>query len=194
MPRYDPETALIVVDVQNDFADPMGSLYVRGGQEVVAVANREIAEAEAAGALVVYSQDWHPESTPHFQKDGGIWPMHCVGDSWGAAFHPQLTVAGEVVRKGVDGKDGYSAFSVRDPHSGAAFPTQLEGTLRTRWIRRVVITGIATDYCVKETALDARRLGFDVTLLTDAIRAVDLQPGDGQRALDAIRAAGAIIE
>ena len=84
--RYDTKTALLVVDVQNDFADPKGSLYVEEGEKVVPVINREIERARAAGALVVYTQDWHPEVTPHFQKYGGVWPVHCVRGSWGAAF------------------------------------------------------------------------------------------------------------
>lgn len=190
MPDYDPATALLVVDVQNDFADPTGSLYVTGGEDVVAVANGEIARALAAGALVVYTQDWHPESTPHFQKDGGVWPVHCVRDTWGAAFHPDLIVEGEVVRKGVEGEDGYSGFSVRDPRSGDVSATALGTLLRERGVERIVLCGIATDYCVVETALDARGLGFGVTVLADAIRAVDLEPGDGERALARMRDAG----
>src|SRR6266511_4309210 len=106
MAKYDPQTALIVVDIQNDFADPGGSLYVRGGEEVVPVVNREIELAAAAGATVVYTQDWHPESTPHFAKDGGIWPVHCVQGTWGAEFHPELHVEGEVGRKGSGGEEG----------------------------------------------------------------------------------------
>ena len=90
--RYDRETALVVVDVQNDFADPNGSLYVHEGEAVVPVANGQIGEAEEAGALIVYTQDWHPESTPHFEKDGGLWPVHCVHDTWGAMFQPDLQV------------------------------------------------------------------------------------------------------
>ncbi len=108
MAQYDAQTALVVVDVQNDFADPRGSLSVRGGEAVVDAVNREIDRARAAGATVAYTQDWHPESTPHFQKDGGVWPVHCVRNTWGAELHPRLVVAGEVVRKGVDGEDGYS--------------------------------------------------------------------------------------
>jgi nicotinamidase/pyrazinamidase len=189
--EYDPQTALVVVDVQNDFADPEGSLYVRGGEEVVPFINREIEAALAAGALVVYTQDWHPPSTPHFEKDGGIWPVHCVQDTWGAAFHPDLRVEGPVVRKGADGRDGYSGFSVRDPASGEVAATELERILRERGIRRLVVCGLATDYCVLETVLDARRLGFPTTVLREGIRAVDLQPGDGERALERMREAGA---
>ena len=95
MTDYDARTALIVVDVQNDFADPKGSLYVSEGERVVPLINDEIERATEAGALVVYTQDWHPESTPHFAKDGGIWPVHCVRDTWGAELHPDLRVTGE---------------------------------------------------------------------------------------------------
>lgn len=191
MPPYDKTTALIVVDVQNDFADPSGSLYVRDGDKVVQIVNDEIVKAEAAGALVVYTQDWHPATTPHFEKDGGIWPVHCVEGSWGARFHPDLTIAGDVIQKGTDGEDGYSGFTVRDPQSGETEQTRLEALLRDRGIRRVVVVGLATDYCVKETAIDAARRGFDTAVLTDAIRAVNLQPDDGKRALDEMAAAGA---
>ncbi|MGZ8782603.1 MAG: isochorismatase family protein [Gaiellaceae bacterium] len=193
MIAYDPSSALVVVDVQNDFADPAGSLYVRGGQEVVPFVNAQIEEAVAAGALAVFTQDWHPEMTPHFHKDGGIWPVHCVQETWGAAFHPDLRVEGPVVRKGADGRDGYSGFSVRDPLSGDVEATQLETLLRERGTEHVVICGLATDYCVVETALDALRLGFATTVLPEGIRAVDLQAGDGERALERMREAGAIL-
>jgi nicotinamidase/pyrazinamidase len=192
-PVYDPETALVVVDVQNDFAHPEGSLYVAGGEEVVPVANREIERALEAGALVVYTQDWHPETTPHFQKDGGIWPVHCVRDTWGASLHPDLEVKGEVIRKGTGGEDGYSGFTVRDPRTGEESPTGLADLLRGRGITKVVVLGLATDYCVKETAVDAARLGFRTHVLAEGIRAVDLQPGDGERAVEAMREAGAEI-
>ncbi len=190
---YDPSTALLVVDVQNDFADPAGNLYVQGGEQVVPVINDETHRAAAAGALVVYTQDWHPPTTPHFEKDGGVWPVHCVQDSWGAGLHPELRVLGERVRKGSGGEDGYSGFSVRDPESGREGSTDLEGVLRARDIQTVVIAGLATDYCVKETALDAARKGFTTIVLADAVRAVDLQPGDGDRALARMRQAGVQI-
>jgi len=188
---YDPATALVVVDVQNDFADPAGSLSVREGDRVVPLINEEVARARQAGATVVYTQDWHPPSTPHFQKDGGIWPVHCVQGTWGAELHPGLHVDGEVIRKGTGGEDGYSGFSERDPQSGHREPTGLEAVLRAHDIARIVIAGLATDYCVKETALDGRRLGYEVTVIREAVRAVDLQPGDGDRALEAAAAAGA---
>ena len=193
MTIYDERTALLVVDVQNDFADPSGTLSVDDGDAIVPRVNEEIAKAEAAGALVVYTQDWHPPSTPHFYKDGGIWPEHCVQETWGAEFHPDLRVEGEIVRKGADGRDGYSGFSVRDPESGETSPTSLETLLREHGRHRLVICGLATDYCVVETVLDARTLGFPVEVVEDAVRAVDLDSGDGDRALARMRNAGAEI-
>jgi nicotinamidase/pyrazinamidase len=188
---YDAKSALLVVDVQNDFADPAGSLAVRGGEALLPRINEEIARATELGSPVVYTQDWHPDVTPHFAKDGGIWPVHCVGGTWGAELHPDLRVLGERVRKGQYGEDGYSAFTMRDPLSGETRPTELEELLRSNRIERVVIAGIATDYCVRDSVLDARRLGFEATVLTDAIAAVDLQPGDGERAVAEMAEAGA---
>ncbi len=190
MDRYDPSVALVVVDVQNDFADPAGGLAVRGGDAVVPRINEESAAARAAGALVVYTQDWHPESTPHFAKDGGVWPVHCVAGTWGAELHPALHADGPRVRKGSNGEDGYSGFTMRDPVSGTTVPTELESLLRDRGVRRVVVCGLATDYCVKATALDAASLGLETTVLLDAIAAVDLEPGDGERAIAEMRDAG----
>lgn len=192
--HYDAQAALIVVDVQNDFSRPEGSLYVTGGQEVVPVINEEIELALEAGAFVVYTQDWHPAKTPHFQKDGGIWPVHCVHDSWGAALDAGLRVRGPVVWKGTGGEDGYSGFSMRDPKSGAVQATDLEALLRERGVGRVVIAGLATDYCVKATALDAAALGFEVVVLREGIRAVDLQPGDGERAIAEMEDVGVRVE
>jgi nicotinamidase/pyrazinamidase len=195
MMRYRPGVALIVVDVQNDFADPAGGLSVRGGDAIIPTLNREISLARSNGGLVVYTQDWHPEATPHFAKDGGIWPVHCVGGTWGAELHSALDVdpAAPRVRKGENGEDGYSGFTMRDPVSGDTIPTPLEAILRAAAVDDVVVTGLATDYCVLATALDAVRLGFPTTLLTDAIAAVNLQPGDGERALDAMRDAGVLL-
>ena len=193
MPRYDATTGLLVIDVQNDFADPAGSLYVSGAEEALGAIDREIEAGRAAGARVVYSQDWHPPVTPHFRSAGGIWPDHCVMDTWGAGFHPDLLVDGDVVRKGVEGGDGYSAFSVRDPESGATSATELGSLLRRTGVTRVVVVGLATDYCVVETVLDARRLGFGVEVVSDAVRAVNLSAGDGDAALDRMREAGAVV-
>jgi nicotinamidase/pyrazinamidase len=194
MQRYGPRTALIVVDVQNDFADPHGSLSVAGGEGIIPVVNRETEIAIEAGAFVVYTQDWHPAHTPHFAQDGGIWPVHCVGDEWGADFHPALEVMGPSVHKGANGEDGYSGFTMRDAVSGAEVLTELEGLLRAHGAERVVVCGLATDYCVKSTALDAVRLGYATTVLLDAIAAVNLAPDDGDRALDELRSAGATLE
>jgi nicotinamidase/pyrazinamidase len=194
MAEYDASTALLVVDVQNDFADPGGSLYVRGGEAAVPLINAAIAEAFRAGASVIYTQDWHPASTPHFAKDGGIWPVHCVAGTWGAQLHPDLRVEGPVVRKGQAGEDGYSGFTMRHPVSGEATPTELEELLRARGVERIVVAGLATDYCVRETVLDARALGLPVTVLAEAVRAVDLAEGDGERALADMLEAGALLE
>ena len=193
MQRYDPRTALVVVDLQNDYADPAGGLSVAGGADTVPLVNGEIASARAAGGLVVYTQDWHPESTPHFAKDGGIWPVHCVGGTWGAELHPDVVVDGPRVRKGQNGEDGYSGFTMRDPQSGETMPTPLEALLREHAIERVVVCGLATDYCVKATALDAVRLGFATELLLDAVAAVNLEPEDGERAVAEMADAGVRI-
>ncbi len=192
--EYDTETALVVVDLQNDFADPSGSLYVNEGEVVVEQAGREVAQASAAGALVVYTKDWHPAATPHFQTGGGPWPVHCVMGTWGAELHPSLPVVGEIVTKGSGGEDGYSGFAVRDQVSGEKAPTALGALLERRGTERVVVIGLATDYCVKETALDALSLGYDTTVLEGIARPVDLEAGDGTAALEAVRAAGGRVE
>ena len=192
MLRFRPGVALLVIDVQNDFADPEGSLSVAGAPDVIPVINRAIDLARRRGALVVLTQDWHPESTPHFEKDGGIWPVHCVADTWGAALYPGLDVAEgtPIVRKGSNGEDGYSGFTMRDSATGDEKPTELADLLRANGIDDVVVLGLATDYCVKATALDAVRLGFHSTVLTTGCAAVDLHEGDGDRALEALEDAG----
>jgi nicotinamidase/pyrazinamidase len=190
-PDYDAATALVVVDVQNDFADPAGSLRVAGADTILAYVNGQIAAALAGDALVVYTQDWHPPSTPHFAKDGGPWPVHCVAGTWGAALHPALTSdAGPAVRKGSNGEDGYSGFTMRDPDSGDLVPTELTSLLRAHAVRRVVICGLATDYCVRATALDAVALGYPTRVLVEGVRAVDVQRGDGRAALAQLADAG----
>jgi len=194
MVRFDERSALIVADIQNDFADPSGSLAVRGGDGIVPRVNQEILNANEGGGMVVLTQDWHPESTPHFAKDGGIWPVHCVAGTWGAELHPDLDPVAIAeaprIRKVENGEDGYSGFTMRDPLSGALTPTPLQGLLREAGIEQVVVCGLATDYCVNATATDATRLGFEAAVLIDACLAVDLQPGDGERAIDAMSAAG----
>jgi nicotinamidase/pyrazinamidase len=193
MIAWDPRTALIVVDVQNDFADPAGSLSVAGGAAIIPRVNAQIAAARAAGGLVAYTQDWHPERTPHFVTDGGPWPVHCVGGTWGAALHPDLVVDGPIVRKGSNGEDGYSGFTMREPAGDAIVATELAGLLRARGIDTVVVCGLATDYCVAATALDAVALGLATSLLLDGVRAVDLAPGDGNRAIERMAAAGVTL-
>ena len=185
-------TALIVVDVQNDFVDSEGNLYVTGAEAVVGNINAKIADARSEGRLIVYTQDWHPEVTPHFAKDGGIWPVHCVGDSWGAEFYRELEVVpgAEFVKKGTGGEDGYSGFSVRDPETDAATDTAMENILRSHDITGVDIVGIATDYCVKETALDAINRGFSTCVYRNCMKGVDLEPGDSEAAIDAMASAG----
>jgi nicotinamidase/pyrazinamidase len=190
---FDAQSALVVVDVQNDFASPRGGLYVRGGEEIVSLTNELIDEARRARAGVVYTQDWHPESTPHFEKDGGIWPVHCVKNTWGAELVAELVLAGPVVQKGTGGEDGYSGFTVRDPETGSQAPTVLERVLRDSGVERVLIVGLARDVCVKETALDARRLGFETYVYADATRSVNLRAGDGARAVAEMVQAGVHI-
>lgn len=194
MPEYGPGTALIVVDVQNDFADSQGSLYVREGELVVPIANREVARAQAAGSPVFYTQDWHPPATPHFQKDGGIWPVHCLAGSWGARFHPGLRVEGEVVQKGAGGEDGYSGFTVKDPVSGDASATRLGNRLQELGVRRLVVLGLAGDYCVGATALDGARLGYEVSVLAEGVRFVELHPGDTERTWKQLAESGVRVE
>jgi nicotinamidase/pyrazinamidase len=189
---YDSHTALIVVDVQNDFADPEGSLFVAGGEAVVPRVNIEVMRALSTGAFVVYTQDWHPDSTPHFEKDGGIWPVHCVKDTWGAELHPGLEVSGPIVRKGSNGEDGYSGFTMRDPVTGEEIPTPLRAMLEEREIETVVVVGLALDVCVKATALDSVQ-DFETTVVATASAAVELQPGDAARALAELRTSGVTI-
>jgi nicotinamidase/pyrazinamidase len=180
--------ALIVVDVQNDFC-PGGSLGVPDGDAVVPVLNACIERFRAAGAPVYLTRDWHPPVTRHFNTHGGIWPPHCVQGTPGANFHPRLTVPddAQVVSKGADpNEDAYSAFQAVDAR-GEPLPS----LLAAHGVRRLHLGGLATDYCVRATVLDARAAGFDVVVLRDAIRAVDLEPGDGDRALEVMRAAGA---
>lgn len=191
---YGPGDALVVADMQVDFASPDGGLYVRGGEEVLPVVNAEVAAARAAGATVVYTQDWHPPVTPHFAKDGGVWPVHCVHDTAGAELLSGLTVDGPVVRKGTGGEDGYSGFSVRDPLSGETAATRLGSLLEEAGVRRIVVTGLAGDFCVKETALDGRRLGYEVVVPLAATRFVELHAGDGARAVEEMEAAGVVVE
>lgn len=190
---YGPHTALVVVDLQNDFASPGGSLYVAGGEQLVEPINAEIAAALAAGGFVAFTQDWHPPETPHFAPFGGPWPPHCVRGTWGAELLDGLNVAGPVVHKGTGGEDGYSGFTMRDPVTGQDVPTELDARLREHGITEVVVVGLALDVCVKATALDALRLGYRVLVPAAASRAVELTMGDGDAALAELTAAGATV-
>jgi nicotinamidase/pyrazinamidase len=170
--------ALIVVDVQNDFC-PGGALAVPRGDEVIEPVNR----LAAGMPLVFATRDWHPRDHGSFASQGGPWPEHCVEGTEGAQLHPGLRPppGAEIVDKGQDrDTEGYSAFE----------GTGLESRLREAGATRVHVAGLALDYCVKHTALDARRHGFDVVIHRDATRAVDVRPGDGERALEELRAAG----
>jgi nicotinamidase/pyrazinamidase len=180
--------ALVIVDVQNDFC-PGGSLGVPAGDEVVEPLNRYAERFAAAGAPIFASRDWHPARTRHFKEWGGLWPPHCVQGTSGADFHPALRLPpGTIlVSKGMDpSEDAYSCFQAQDA-LGQPFARVLEA----REIRRLFIGGLATDYCVRATGLDALGQGLQVVVLEDAVRAVDVQPGDGKRALEELRAAGA---
>lgn len=177
--------ALIVVDVQNDFC-PGGSLAVAKGDEVVPPLNKLIKEFLDRGEPVFKTRDWHPAKTKHFAAYGGTWPIHCVQDTRGAEFHadligdPRITI----ISKGIDeSADGYSGFD----------GTNLAHLLRDSGIEEVWVGGLATDYCVKHTVLDALREGFEVKALADAMRPVNVRPGDGEQAIEEMRAAGAEI-
>jgi len=191
--HYDATTALIVVDVQNDFTDPAGGLAVADAEAILPEVNARIRACTMAEGLVVYTQDWHPERTPHFVTDGGPWPVHCVRDTWGARLHPRLEVSGPIVRKGVDGGDGYSGFSVRDPISGDVTRTELGGLLEQHGVRRVIVVGLAGDVCVAATAEDAAAFGYETIVPLSATRMVELQPGDGERAVARLRASGVTV-
>lgn len=187
---YDARTALVVVDVQNDFTDPSGGLAVADAEAILPEVNARVAACRRAGGLIVYTQDWHPERTPHFATDGGPWPVHCVRDTWGAALHPGLVVDGPVVRKGTGGEDGYSGFSVRDPVSGDVTRTELGALLDAHGTDHVVVVGLAGDVCVAATAEDAAALGYRTTVPLAATRMVELNAGDGARAVARLEEAG----
>jgi nicotinamidase/pyrazinamidase len=176
--------ALIVVDVQNDFC-PGGTLAVNDGDEVVEPLNGLIDEFLKSGEPVYKSRDWHPPTTKHFAKYGGIWPVHCVQNTKGAEFHPKLRTDSriQVVSKGMGDTDCYSAFD----------ETDLAEQLKKQGITEVWVGGLATDYCVKNTVLDALKNGFEVKAVESAMRAVDLKSGDGDRAIEEMREAGAEI-
>lgn len=189
-PPTSPSSALVVVDMQHDFARSSGSLYVQGAEEIVDPIARWIAASAAAGATVAYTQDWHPEHTPHFEVDGGLWPVHCVMGTAGAALLPEVPVVGPVVQKGSGPEDGYSGFSVLHLPSGQTRGTELSAILDEQGIVDITIVGLAGDWCVRSTAIDGVRLGYGVTVPLALTRFVELNPGDTDAAVAEMRDAG----
>ena len=176
--------ALIVVDMQNDFL-PGGSQAVKGGDEILAPLNQYIAAAEREGLPVFATRDWHPPDHSSFKEQGGAWPPHCVAGSEGVKFAPKLSLpeSGVVISKGTAiEKEAYSGFE----------GTDLDERLRSAGIRRVLIGGLATDYCVLNTVKDAVNQGYEVLLLEDAIAAVNVNPEDGKDAIDEMISLGAV--
>jgi nicotinamidase/pyrazinamidase len=179
-----PYDALLVVDIQRDFL-PGGALGVRGGDEVIPVLNRYIAIARRHGMPIIATRDWHPADHCSFHARGGPWPEHCVQDTPGAAFAPQLDLPEDaiIVSKATQAdQEAYSTFS----------GTGLAQRLREAGVQRVLIGGLATDYCVRYSTRDALAEGFEVIVLDDAVRAVEVQPGDGARAKEEMKASGAV--
>jgi len=186
----EPDSALVIVDVQNDFC-PGGSLAVAGGDEVVPIMNRYAEAFAAAGRLVIADRDYHPGRTTHFVQFGGAWPPHCVQGTYGAEYHPGLVLPPETVHvvKGMGAEeDAYSVFQGRDT-TGQSF----EALLADYGIRKLYVGGLATDYCVRATVLDALKAGLEVVVVADGVRAVNVEPGDGDRAIEEMRRAGATI-
>lgn len=184
------KTALVIVDVQRDFC-PGGALPAPDGDRILPALNAAIAHATAAGMPIYASRDWHPATTSHFRAFGGEWPPHCVQGTEGAAFHPDLRLPPGtiVISKGMDpARPGYSAFDGETSEG-----RRLAADLRDRGVRAIAVAGIATEYCVKATALDARREGLDVTVLTDAIAPIEARPGDAARALAEMQEAGVTL-
>ncbi len=180
--------ALLIVDVQNDFC-PGGALAVPDGDEVIPVINEYIRQFADLGAPVFASRDWHPRESKHFMAWGGPWPPHCIQNTPGAAFHPELVLPEDVIiiTKGSDPTDdGYSAFEGDDPHGLA-----LEASLREHGVERVFVAGLATDYCVRASVLDALENELDVVVLRDAIKGIDVNDGDIDDAMREMKEAGA---
>lgn len=178
----------MVVDVQNDFC-PSGALAVAEGDHVVPVLNKYIEIFRKSGLPIYFTRDWHPPVTVHFKAYGGVWPPHCVQGTLGAEFHPDLEIppGAVIMSKGDDpSQDSYSAFSGHDEKGRS-----LAEVLRADGVNHFYIGGLATDYCVRETSLDALKDGFEVTVLIDGVRGVDVLPGDSERALEEVKSKGA---
>ena len=180
--------ALLVVDIQNDFC-PGGALGISAGDKIIPVINKYIKIFSQNKLPIFFSRDWHPKKTVHFKKFGGDWPVHCVENTKGSNFHPKLKIPPEaiILSKGIDPQeDSYSAFQARD-----ACGQSLGRLLKIFGVEEIYIAGLATDYCVKYSALDALKNGFKVTVLKDAVKGVNIQPGDSQEALEQITGMGA---
>jgi nicotinamidase/pyrazinamidase len=184
------KAALLIVDVQNDFC-PGGALQILGGDRVIEPINRAVQQFVAARLPILASRDWHPPVTRHFRDFGGPWPVHCVQDTLGAAFHPALRLpeGTVVISKGLGPElAGYSAFEGVTDDGRALAELLYELT-----VRRLYVCGLATDYCVLCTTREALRRGFEVTVLTDAVAGVDLIPGESANALEDMEKAGALL-
>jgi nicotinamidase/pyrazinamidase len=178
------------VDVQNDFC-PGGALAVPEGDTIIPKVNRTVALFRRRGLPVLFTRDWHPRETKHFKEFGGAWPPHCIQGTKGARFHPQLVVpkGATILSKGMDPEqDSYSGFQATTNQG-----RDLESALRELGSDEIFIAGLATDYCVRATTLDATRRGFRVRVLRDAVRGVDVKPGDSEAALREMRAQGAVL-
>lgn len=180
--HVDKHTALVVVDVQNDFC-PGGALAVADGEKVVPVLNRYIELFRKAGAPIIFTRDWHPRDHSSFKEQGGPWPPHCVHNTEGAKFHPRLVIPpeGEIVSKADKKDEAYSFFE----------GTDMANRLHQRGIRRLLVGGLATDYCVRETVIDGLQRGFEVFHLDDASKGVNVKPDDSERALQEMVQKGA---
>jgi nicotinamidase/pyrazinamidase len=186
MPKHYKDAALLLVDIQNDFC-PDGALAVQDGDEVVPVVNQLL----EAFPLVIATKDWHPVNHISFKAQGGIWNPHCVQNSQGAAFHPLLEQdkIDLIFHKAfTQDKDAYSAFEGVDEQG-----SPLHEVLKAKAVRKIFIAGLATDYCVKETALDGLKKGYEVFVIEDAVRSVDVQKGDGEKALQEMIRQGAML-
>ncbi len=180
--------ALLVVDVQNDFC-PGGALGVPDGDAIIPHVNKTVALVDRRGLPILFTRDWHPRETKHFKEFGGAWPPHCIQRTKGARFHPDLVVpkAALILSKGMDPEqDSYSAFQAYTDHG-----RDLESTLHELEVGELLICGLATDYCVRATTLDGLRRGLTIRVLSDAIRGVDLKPGDSELAMKEMRVHGA---
>ncbi len=176
--------ALVVVDMQNDFI--CGALSVPGAEEIIENVNNYVKIFSEKGLPVFFTRDWHPEDHISFKENGGVWPKHCVAGSWGAQFHEKLFIPEDnrfIISKGT--------FSDFDAYSGFQ-ATVLNDLLKERGVKRLFICGVATDYCVKHTAMGAINLGYQVFILLDAIKGVDLSPSDSEKALELLYSMGAV--